>query len=76
MANAANINAVIGNNIRQLRIEQGISLRKFALMVGADPAHLSRIERGLVDPCISTIGKIADGLGVSIAYLMTPNPNR
>lgn len=75
MANTANINAVIGNNIRQLRIEQGISLRKFALMVGIDYAHLSRIERGLVDSYVLTIGKIADGLGVDIAYLMTPRPD-
>ena len=75
MANTANINAVIGNNIRQLRIKQGISLRKFALMIGIDSAHLSRIERGLVDSYVLTIGKIADGLGVDIAYLMTPHPD-
>lgn len=75
MANTANINAVIGNNIRQLRIMQGISLRKFALMVGIGSAHLSRIERGLVDSYVLTIGKIADGLGVDIAYLMTPHPD-
>lgn len=76
MANHSNINEIVGSNIRHLRTKQGISLRKFALMVGVDYAQLSLIERGLVDSRISTIGKIADGLGVDIFYLMAPHPDR
>lgn len=65
----ANFNQILGSNIRSLREQQGLSLRRFAAMVDLDYSHLSRIERGFVDPCFSTVSKIAEGLDVPIYEL-------
>lgn len=55
----------VGSRIRTLRLERGISLRTFALMVNLDKSHLSRIERGEVDLKVNSLGKIISGLGMS-----------
>lgn len=60
---------IVGRNIRTARNGQGLSLRRFAAMVGMDYSHLSNLERGKVDPNISTVIKIAEGLDVPIAQL-------
>lgn len=39
-----------GSRIRQLRVDQGISLRDFAGIIGIDFTYLSKIENGKVDP--------------------------
>lgn len=59
----------VGRNIRAARNSQGLSLRRFAAMVGMDYSHLSNLERGKVDSNISTVIKIAEGLDVPIAQL-------
>lgn len=67
----ANFNQILGSNIRSLREQQGLSLRRFAVMVNLDYSHLSRIERGLADPYLSTVSKIAEGLDVPIYKLFS-----
>jgi transcriptional regulator with XRE-family HTH domain len=37
----------IGSEIRRLRLDAGLSLRRMADMAGIDHGHLSLIERGL-----------------------------
>lgn len=39
-----------GESLREKRIEKGISLRKFAQLVGISPTYLSQVEQGNVDP--------------------------
>ena len=55
----------MGEHIRELRIARGLSLRRFALMVGLDKTHLSHIERGKVDLRLSSFDKILCGLDIS-----------
>lgn len=38
-----------GNRFRKLRIDAGISLRKFCFVYNLDPIFVSRVERGLVE---------------------------
>ena len=59
----------LGRNIRILRERQGISLRKFAKMVGMDYAYLSNLETGKVTPTLDVISKIADGLDQDVRDL-------
>ena len=59
----------LGGTIRRLRVNEGISLRRFAEMVGMDYAYLSNIERGQANPTVDVLAKIADGLGVDIRDL-------
>src|SRR5438045_8574634 len=55
-----------GEYLYEMRAKQGLSLRKFALRIGVDPAFYSRIERGEVAPPSETIlAKIAEGFGIA-----------
>lgn len=58
-----------GVRVRQLRIERGISLRNFALIIGIDKSFLVDIEYGRKSPTLDTIEKIALGLNVSFIEL-------
>lgn len=50
--------------MRQLRKELGVSLRRFAGMIGMSPAYLSKIERDeFAPPAEDKVRAIADRLG-------------
>lgn len=59
----------VGKRIRALREREGISLRKFALMVGVSYPYLSRVENGKQAATVDVLDKIARGLGVDIREL-------
>lgn len=59
----------LGRRIRKLRKSQGISLRKFSLMVGLSYPYLSRVENGKVAASVDVLEKIADGLDIPIREL-------
>lgn len=53
-----------GQVLRAKRIAEGISLRKFAEMVGVSPTYLSQVEQGNVDPpTAERVRKMAEKLG-------------
>ena len=59
----------LGETVRRLRNEQGLSLRKFGLMIGMDYSYLFDIEHGTANATVDVLSKIAGGLGVSIKDL-------
>jgi len=56
----------IGEKIRRLRTEQGIKLEGMSKRTGITTGYLSKIERGLSNLPIATLGKIAAALNVQI----------
>lgn len=60
----------LGKRIRLEREAQGISLRRFALMVGLGHTYLVDVENGRRNIGIENICKIADGLGVKVSTLV------
>ena len=60
---------LLGKRIRKARESQGISQRKFALMIGLGQTYLSDVENGQRNIGFENLCKIADGLGVSIGSL-------
>lgn len=60
---------VLGKVIRAKRIEMGKSLRCVAQRTGLTPSFLSQVERGLAEPSVASLRKIAEALGVPIFYL-------
>lgn len=62
--------AELGSRIRTKRSATGMSLRTFGDMVGVHYNQLQRIESGQVNPSMSTLYRIADGLGVDVADLL------
>ncbi|MBR6366080.1 MAG: helix-turn-helix transcriptional regulator [Lachnospiraceae bacterium] len=61
--------ALIGENIREVRVEKGLSQEALAERCGFSNTTLSSYENGRREPSLSTIAKIAHGLGVSIDRL-------
>lgn len=60
----------LGEVIRDLRQEAGLSQVVFGEKCGFYQTYLSRIENGSANPTINAIEVIADGLGMTIFELM------
>lgn len=59
----------LGKRLRGLRNGQELSLRQLAARVGCSASYLSMVENGKLDPSISRLKKIAEGLGHTIREL-------
>lgn len=59
----------IGNRIRELRKETGLSQEKFAAKIGMDRTYFASVELGKRNISIVNLEKIADGLNVSLGKL-------
>jgi len=59
----------LGNRIRELRTQTGLSQEKFALKIGMDRTYFTSVEAGKRNISIINIKKIADGLDVSLSEL-------
>lgn len=67
--------AIIGWNLRRLRVERGLSQERLALAAGIDRAYVGRIERGSENVTIATLEAMASALAVPVAELLTaPEP--
>jgi transcriptional regulator with XRE-family HTH domain len=64
------LNQLIGGNLKRLRTEKGLSLDAVAKLSGVSKSMLGQIERGEVNPTISTVWRIASGLKVSFSALV------
>jgi len=62
--------AIIGWNLRRLRVGQGLSQERLALASGIDRAYVGRVERGSENVTISTLEAMAKALAVPIAELL------
>ncbi|WP_139652422.1 helix-turn-helix domain-containing protein [Raoultibacter phocaeensis] len=70
---AATYKTIIGGKIRAARRANGMSVEKLALMIGVNRNYLRNIELGRANPTLDIIMKIADGLGLAIWELMSPD---
>ncbi|MBQ4447994.1 MAG: helix-turn-helix transcriptional regulator [Clostridia bacterium] len=61
----------LGNRIRELRQQIGLSQEKFALKIGMDRTYFASVEAGKRNISIINIKKIADGLDVSLGVLFS-----
>ena len=59
----------LGNRIKDLRNQIGISQEKFALSIGMVRTYFASVEAGRRNISICNIEKIAEGLGVSLSEL-------
>jgi len=64
-----NIVKELGQHIRNLRQNTGMSQEELALKACLNAAHLGQIERGLKKPTIETISRIAEALGIPLENL-------
>ena len=66
----------VGQRLRVLREERGISMRALARRSGLSANALSMIERGLTSPSVSTLNKLANALEVPITAFFRQEPVR
>ena len=63
-------NAVLvsfGNSIRKLRAKKNLTQRELAKRAGLDVTYISGIERGVRNPSLKSLERVAKGLGCSIS---------
>lgn len=59
----------LGQRIKNLRNEKGISQEKFALSIDMDRTYYASVESGKRNISINNIQKIANGLGITLEQL-------
>ena len=52
-------------NLRELRLERGLSLEALGVLAGLDTSTISKVERGLVEPRPETIVRLGKALGIA-----------
>lgn len=56
-----------GKNIRLLRQKMGLSQKALAAKSGLSANYLGTLERGVQNPSLTTLEKVAKGLGCSMS---------
>jgi transcriptional regulator with XRE-family HTH domain len=62
--------AQFAENLRRLRLAAGLTQEQLSDATQLDPAEISRLERGIRDPRLRTLVRVARGLGVPLAELL------
>lgn len=60
----------LGEGIKALREQQGLSQRKLALMIGSNQTHIWQIENGTVNVGLDILCRLADALEVNVRDLI------
>jgi transcriptional regulator with XRE-family HTH domain len=55
---------LFGHNLKKRRLAKGLSLREFAAIADIDHAMIDRYERGVTNPSLTTIAKLAEALEI------------
>lgn len=65
------IRKTMGANLRRIRLQAKLSQEELADRAGIDRTYMSGLERGLRNPSLLVMERIAQALGASIADLVT-----
>lgn len=65
------LNGIIAENLRKLREEKKLSLDNVSKLSGVSKSMLGQIERCEVNPTVSTMWKIANGLKISFSQFIS-----
>ncbi|HYE69732.1 MAG TPA: XRE family transcriptional regulator [Anaerovoracaceae bacterium] len=64
------VNLIVADNLKAIRDNKKLSLDQVAKLTGVSKSMLGQIERGEVNPTISVVWKIANGLKISFTSLL------
>ena len=59
--------ALVARNLRKLRVRRGLSQEALAVDAEIDRTYVSRVERGLENPTVAILERLAEALEVDIA---------
>jgi transcriptional regulator with XRE-family HTH domain len=63
----------LAQHLRTFRLQKGWSQEELAEKTGSDRTYISDIERGLRNPSLKVLARLAHVLGVSIGNLCDPD---
>jgi transcriptional regulator with XRE-family HTH domain len=63
---------LLGLNVRDFRRQQRLSQEELAHRADMDRSYISDLERGVRNPSVKALGRIAEALGVSPDALLRP----
>lgn len=72
---AMDVRAIIGWNVRHLRVAKGLSQERLALETGIDRSYIGRVERGSENVTVATLEAVAAVLEVEVAALFAKPEN-
>ncbi len=61
---------LLGERIKNRRIQLGLTLRKLSELTDVSAAFLSQIEHGQTNPSVNSLRRISEALGVNILYFL------
>ena len=61
--------ALVARNLRRLRVAKGVSQENLAVDAGIDRTYVSRLERGLENPTVAVLERLATALEAGIVEL-------
>lgn len=62
----------VAENLRRYRLRRGMSMRELADLAGSSKGLLSQIERGVANPTLDVLGRLAAALDLSVSDLIRP----
>lgn len=65
----------IGNRLRQIRKDKGISLRELSELSGLSVSFLGNVEKGVNSPTVSSLWRICKALDITVFQLLGPTVN-
>lgn len=70
-----NSRELVAWNLRRLRVERGIAQEALAVDAEIDRTYVSRMERGMENPTVSVLERIAKALDMPITdFFVIPKP--
>ena len=69
-----NLNQIIAINLKEIRKKKGLNLEQTSALTSISKSMLSQLERGEVNPTISTVYKLALGLKVPVTAFTANKP--
>lgn len=69
-----NLNQIIAENLKEIRRNKGLNLKQTSTLTSISTSMLSQLERGEVNPTISTVYKLALGLKVPVTAFTAIRP--
>jgi transcriptional regulator with XRE-family HTH domain len=61
-----NARALVARNLRRLRVRRGLSQEKLAVDAEIDRTYVSRLERGLENPTVAVLERLARAVDAEI----------
>jgi len=60
-----------GDKLKTLRITKGLTLEQLAFEADIELSQVHRVEKGRINPTLTTLMALAKGLDITLAELMT-----